>query len=153
MAFIRDTLNVKIFILVVFAVVAMTSIVIVAYNNITNVNLKYSEKAGELEQTFEELGNVQKSLNRTAEELSIKEVREEDLQDRYLTLKDDRDNLFDEKERLLKEIDTLNSRIEGLLINIANKDEEITDLNDEISNWKEEVDCLRDRGDADEGSC
>ena len=153
MAFIRDTLNVKIFILVIFAVVAMTSIVIVAYNNITNVNLKYSEKAGELEQSFEELTDVQKTLNRTAEELTIKEVREGDLQDRYLTLKDDRDSLFNEKERLLKEMDALNSKIEGLLINIAGKEEEITDLNDEISNWKDEVGCLRDKGDADEGSC
>ncbi len=153
MAFIRDTLSVKIFVLVVFVVVAMVSIVIVAYNNIESVNTKYSEKVGELEETFEDLTDIQKTLNRTAEELNIKEIREEDLQERYLTLKDDRDNLFNEKESLLGDIERLNLRIESQLIEIANKDEEISKKNDEISNWREEVECLRDRGDADEGSC
>ncbi len=153
MAFIKDAINVKIFVLVVFVVVAMVSIVVVSYNNIESVNTKYSEKVGELEGTFEELTDVQKSLNRTAEELTIKELREEDLQDRYLTLKDDRDNLFNEKERLLGDIESLNSRIEGYLIQIANKDEEISSLSDEVSHWESEAECLKDRSDADEGSC
>lgn len=153
MSFIRDTLSVKIFVLVVFVVVAMVSIVIVAYNNIESVNTKYSEKVGELEETFEDLTDAQKTLNRTAEELTIKEIREEDLQDRYLTLKDDRDNLFNEKESLVGEINNLNNRIEGMQISIAKKDEEISSLNDDVSSWRDEAECLRLRSDTDEGSC
>ncbi len=143
MAFIKDSLNVKIFLLVVMVVVAMVSLVLVFKTNFEDINFKYLKKTGELNATFEALKGTQSDLNKTAEELEIRSLREEDLKEKYGELKDERDQLITEKIKLLDEVEDKNDQINTLSIQIKVKDNEISSLNDDVANLKQKVNCYQ----------
>lgn len=153
MAFIRDSINVKIFLLVVLVVVAMVSLVIVFKKNFEDINLEYSKKVTELNTTFENLIDVQSNLNKTAEELEIRSLREEDLKDKYGELKDERDTLADEKIKLMDEVEDKNQQIEVLGDKIFLLNEDIADLKSQVSDLSAKVDCMEDTPDPNEVGC
>lgn len=143
MAFLKDSLNVKIFLLVVMAVVAMVSLVLVFKTNFEDINLEYTKKVGELNTTFEALKGTQSVLNKTAEELEIRSLREEDLKDKYGELKEERDDLATERVKLLDQIEDKDDQINTLSIQIKVKENEISDLKDDVASLKNKVNCYQ----------
>lgn len=143
MAFLKDSINVKVFLLVVMAVVAMVSLVLVFKTNFEDINLEYTKKVGELNTTFEALKGTQSVLNKTAEELEIRSLREEDLKDKYGELKEERDELVKEKTKLLDEVEDKIDQINTLNIQIKVKENEISDLKDDVASLKNKLNCYQ----------
>lgn len=137
MAFIKDSINVKIFILVAIVVVGMVALVFVFSKNFDDINTRYSEKLLELNQTFDELSSAQSELNSTMEDLELKSLREEDLKGRYSSVKTQRDNLERKKNRLMGVVSEKEDEIVSLQM-------EIDDLEDEIAEKNRRIDDLRE---------
>lgn len=153
MAFIRDSLNTKVFLLVVLVVVAMVSLVVVFRKNFEEINSRYSEKVEELNSTFENLIDVQANLNKTAEELDIRSLREEDLKDKYGVLKDEKDALITEKIKLLDEVEDKTQEIKVLNIHLAELNEDVGGLRSQVADLSEKIDCLLSTPDPNEAGC
>ena len=148
MAFIRDSINVKVFLITILVAVAMVSLLVVFQKNFEDINSRYSTKLEELNTTFERLSNVETELNRTAENLEIGALREDDLRDKYGDLKEERDDLAAEKIRLMNEVEEKTEEISTLEIQVAIKDDEIADLNSRIEDLRSRIDCFEDGGTA-----
>ncbi|GEM_PF-4886001 len=146
MAFIKDTINVKIFLLVVLVLVSMVSLLIVFKNSFDDVTARYTNKTLELNKTFERLSGTEVQLNKTMDNLQLKSLKEEDLRTKYTQLRDERDLLVGQKNQLLKDVDDKNKQVlllDGQLI-IFNQT--ITDLNRRINLLRKENDCLKTNG-------
>ncbi len=153
MGFIKDSLDVKIFVLLVVIVAAMVSLVVVFQNNFKDINTRYQSKIEELNNTFEALVGAQANLNETIEDLEVQTIREGDLRDKYTDLKDNRDAIEAERRRLSAEVAQKTNQISLLTAEVASLESEIQDLNarvnrlqEENENLDQENNCLRGGG-------
>ncbi len=142
MAFIKDGINVKIFLLVVLVIVSMVSLVIVFNNSFKEINTKYQEKALELNSTFTNLTGAQKELNKTISNLELKSLSEADLRSKYTELKSQKEALDAEIIDLNKDIATKNNKIAILEFDVASLNKDIDKLNSRIDNLQERIDCF-----------
>lgn len=150
MGFIQENANIKLFLLIVIVAGLAVALTVVYQQNYKDINQKYSSKLKELNQTFEQLTGTQSILNKTKEDLELKEIREEDLTEQYTKVKKARDSLeadnnklkiqLEEKEKKLQD---LTGEINKLKNDIETKNEEIEDLEQEVDSLKKQVSCLR----------
>ena len=146
MGFLKDTINVKIFLLVVLAIVAMASLVVVFQRNFEDINERYREKVLELNATFENLTGAQLKLNKTLTDLELKSIKETDLKNKYSELKNERDTLEDEVNRLNVEITEKETKIKSLNDKIISLESDIDKLNSKIEKLQKRVDCFKSGG-------
>ncbi|MBI2148621.1 hypothetical protein HYU23_02985 [Candidatus Woesearchaeota archaeon] len=142
MGLIRDTLNVKIFVLIVLVVVAMVSLLVVFQRNFEDINVKYKEKVHELNTTFANLTGAQTQLNKTLSDLELKNLRETDLREQYTKLKADRDSLQDEVNKLNGVIAEKDKKITSLNNKIIILESDIEKLERKISKLEKRIDCF-----------
>ena len=148
MDFIRDSWNVKGFLLVAIVAVAMVSLLIVFQKNFKDINDQYAEKAQELNETFDQLTGAQTQLNNTMEDLEIQTLKEGDLRDKYIELRTQKEILEAERNRLKSEVAEKVSEISSLDAEISSLEEDIQELNSRIGNLQSENDDLQE-----ENSC
>ncbi|HLC85845.1 MAG TPA: hypothetical protein VJG30_00975 [Candidatus Nanoarchaeia archaeon] len=150
MGFIQENANIKLFLLIVIVAGLAVALTVVYQQSYKDINQKYSSKLKELNQTFEQLTGTQSLLNKTKEDLELKEVREEDLTEQYTKIKKARDSLEADNNKLKvqleqkeKKLQDLTGEVDKLKNDIETKNEEIEDMEQEVDSLKKQVSCLR----------
>jgi len=139
MSFIKDSLNVKVFLLVVIIAVCMVSLLIVFHKNFVDINNKYDDKVKELNQTFDSLVGTQSKLNKSLSDLELKTVKEEDLKDKYSELRTSNEKLEADNKKMTDELAAKKAENEDLK-------EENVDLKKKREALLEKVKCLETGG-------
>lgn len=150
MNFIKDSWNVKIFLLVVLVAVSMVSLLLVFQRNFKDINVRYHTKLDELNATFEQLTGAQAQLNNTIEDLQLQNLKESDLREKYVQLRTQKDALEIERNNLRTDVANKTNQINLLNVQISSLQSQINDLNARISRLQDEntrlstqVSCLR----------
>ena len=144
MGYFKDGVMIKIFLLIVFVIIAIVSLMLVVTRNFDDVNTRYKDKLIELNSTFENLTATQKQLNKSLEDIQVKSIKEADLQDKYGDLKDEKTALEKEISRLNGVVSERDAKIKSLNFKIGDLEEEIDDLNAKISKLNKRLDCFED---------
>lgn len=142
MAFIKDGLNVKIFLIIVIVLVCMISLVVVFRNSFQIINSKYKEKANELNSTFVNLTGAQKELNKTLSNLELKSLSEADLRSKYTGLKNENDALNSQIVQLNSDIKVKTVKIGDLEFENSELQDKIDSLNSRITRLQDRIDCF-----------
>ena len=146
MSFIRDTLNVKIFWIVVLIAVSMVSLLVVFNRNFEDINTRYQEKVSELNSTFQNLTGTQTQLNKTLSELELKDIKEADLKKKYTELKNERDSLESQVNKLTLDLVDRDKKINSLRLEVDSLKENVDKLNSKISKLDKRVKCFESGG-------
>ena len=146
MAFIKDDINVKIFVLVVLVVVAMVSLLIVFNKSFKDINDRYQNKTQELNTTFGQLVGAKTELNKTMNNLELQNIKEEDLKTKYTQMKALKEALAIDKANLQADVANKTTQIGDLEFQLDTKTKEISSLKSQISRLNDKIDCLENAG-------
>jgi len=133
MKIIQDSIRLGFWPLLVVVLLGLAALTVVYEGTIRSVNSQYVNKLVELDNVYAGLEKYQGELNKTKEELELKEDREDKLTGSYQDLQSELKNLRGEMQQLRQEneeliekarlVDELNSTVEN--------------LQEDVNKWKE----------------
>jgi chromosome segregation ATPase len=174
MGHITRNANVILLFMILIAATALVGATIYFQSRFTAINDEYNDKLTQLRNVSVQLEQYQDVLSTAKEELTLKGTREEDLTNKYTTIKGEKDTLTSERNKLLSdktsleialasrttELTTTKNQvlndqavINGLRTDIGTLQTQNANLKNTIDDLKDEVDCLEDTPDAQEASC
>ncbi len=143
MSYIQKDTNTSLLILLVSILLVIGGLTVFYQVSFKEVNSKYTTKVNELNQTYQQLTQNLDVLNKTKEDLKIKELREGDLTNRYLITQKERDDLTAQNQELLSIKTTLENQIERLRANITIMQNDLNVANVRVRSCEETRDSLQ----------
>ncbi len=150
MGFLQENANVKLFLLIVVVAGITVALTVVYQESFKDINQRYYNKLAELNSTFKQLEGTKLVLNRTVEDLELKNAREETLEEQYEGVKKRRDYLESENTDIKKELQEKTIKLQDATAELdkvknelKGKEEKIESLEEEIDKLRREVSCLR----------
>ncbi len=174
MSYITRNANIILLFLILLAATGMVGATAYFQTRFDNINDEYTAKLEQLENVSRQVQVYQGLLTSTKEELQLKGSREDELTDKFTTLKDEADTLSDEREGLIQDKRTLETalseksrqlvtaqtnllqkeaRVTELTSELFSCDERVDDLEDEVDDLDDMVDCLESTPDPAESGC
>ena len=130
----KDTNLKLLFIIIIFSAIFLSATFFFQYR-LKNLTNDYYDKLDELKKISTELNQKKNLLQETTQTLELKEKREEDLSDQYLTLKTIKESLERERSKLLND----NAQLQNSL---AQARRDLEDANRKIAILKDRVEEL-----------
>ncbi len=154
--------NINFMLLFMILIIMLSFVGFTAYYKLTfsNLTAEYTQKVTELNKLNYELGLRRQQLNETLVQYEFKTQREQDLSDKYTSVKDENlklvvtlENTKGELESKKNELATAKSDLEKAKADLATAQNQIAVLDARVDNLEDERDCLQDTPDATEGDC
>ncbi len=174
MGYITRNANVILLFMILIAATALVGATIYFQSRFSAINEEYNSKLVQLRNVSGQLEQYQGVLSTAKEELALKGSREEDLTNKYTTVKGEKDALTAERDKLLSDkalletnlasrtaelttaknqVLTDQATINSLRTDISTLQAENTRLSNKINDYKDTIDCLESTADAQEASC
>ena|SRR3989344_7870461 len=103
MGFIRDDINLPMLRIIGLVLIFIVILTLFYFWNFKSINEDYDQKTAELNKTFYQLIEQNKVLNKTKQDLSLKEEREDQLSEQYNTVREQKETFEEEATRLRAE--------------------------------------------------
>ncbi len=150
MSFVDENANLGLFVIIAVVAAVMVILSVFYQDNFQEINARYNTKLNELNNTFHSLIGARAELNQTAEKLLIKSKREEDLSNKFTSIKEERDALQSERDELsstvkeqVQTINALNSTVTTLRSEAKSKQEKVESLEKIVDSLQDKIDCLK----------
>ncbi len=146
MSFIDQNANFGLIVLIGILAISLVTITLYYQDKFQDINGQLTKKMDELNSTAQELGTAKATLEKTAKDLGIKAVREEDLSGRFLEKKGEAEQLGQKaseleetNKRLSEDLKNKESEISDLKSSVASKQSRIDELNTKIDDLKKQL--------------
>jgi uncharacterized protein (DUF3084 family) len=160
MAYMKKNVNFGLILLLVAVLVAFAVFTTYYQQQYRALSIDYHTKLSELESLSSFLRVEKTRLNQTSYQLQIKQEREKDLSEQYITLKDEKETLEVDKQQLTAELikatndlAKTKSDLKKTENELSEKDAEIRQLEDDIDDLKDDKRDLCDKVEALGGQC
>ena len=181
MTYITRNANLILLFLIVISAAALVGATVYFQTNFDRINDAYKIKLDQLNKVSEELEQQQTLLAQVKGEFAIKAAREEEISEKFTTVRGEKETLEGEKTQLTKQKQSLESelkdteqtllkaqselsqkkdyinQLEGEVITLENSVDKLKKdkdkLDSQINALQSDVSCLKSTADADEGSC
>ncbi len=174
MAVMRRDVNIGLLLLIVATVIMFSGFTVYYQTTFKNISESYEAKLDELTKVTSDLELKRSLLNETSLQLTVRQQREDELNQKYSDVRNERDTFENDKNKLTVELTQTKTELASSQSEVAQTksklastesklvaafqenqvlQSQIDGLRDKVKDLENDISCLRSKADAEENSC